>query len=99
MTDTSEDYGSTSVQDGANKAVWTYEDWRYYETDDLETKAWKAGFLHVYRGIDGEWTDEETMFMYELGRENGGEELARTLARGEKDPSKWDKRAGYARKS
>ena len=83
-----ESYGATSVPD-PNAPVYTFEDWRYYETDDMETKAWKAGFLHSYRGIDGGWSDEETIEMYRLGLDDGAKELQRTLARGEQDPRKW----------
>jgi hypothetical protein len=72
-----------------NAPIYTAEDWRYYETDDMETKAWKAGFLHVYRGLDAGWSDEGTMYMYNLGREDGAKERERTLARGEADPRDW----------
>lgn len=72
-----------------NQPVYTYEDWRYYAQDDMETKAWKAGFLHSYRGLANGWIDEDTMYMYELGKADGLQERERTLARGEEDPHNW----------
>jgi len=71
------------------RAVYTEADWRYVESDDLETKAWKAGFLHAYRGLDAGWIDKDTQFMYDLGRQDGEAERDRTIARGERDPRDW----------